>query len=447
MTRDPSELDIGDVFQERYEVRGELGFGDRKRTYLAFDTKMDREVALSVVRPDADPSDPEATEREAKVLGRIGSNDNIVSLYDYEVGTTPEYMVFEYLSGGTLAERLQATGPQPLDAVLRLGRQVGRGLAHLHAQGLIHRDISPANIWLDGRGEAHLGDFDSAVGLDDVEVRLPLTTNAFAAPEEAAGGPLDVRSDLFSLGGVLYCLATGTERVESMELLSRRTDLPTSYGDLVEALLEKDPDSRPESAEDVLDSLAAIRQASNLGALLRQDESNELEFKASLYHLYGPLPESYQKRLEQPDWTLERCENALREDVQRGAAKSIAAFLNTNGGTLVIGVSDRDHEVLGIETDYDYLTMGKDADGWLQQFQQLISSTLQAETWNSIRVALVQHRGATVAVVSCPRRDVDTWFGRPGKEVFFIRGPNGTEELTGPGLVKFVREHWMSGAG
>jgi serine/threonine protein kinase len=126
-----TELEPGEVFAGRYKIRQLLGQGDRKRTYLAFDEKMDRLVAVSFVRPEAARVDPEGTEREAKVLGRIGRHVNIVSLYDFDIDEdgTVEYMVFEYLSGGTLAEYLKNTDRRSLDEVLRLGRQLSRGLA------------------------------------------------------------------------------------------------------------------------------------------------------------------------------------------------------------------------------------------------------------------------------------------------------------------------------
>jgi eukaryotic-like serine/threonine-protein kinase len=140
-----AELAPGEVFAGRYEVQRFLGEGDRKRTYLARDAKMDRLVAVSLVKPEAVLCDPDGTEREAKVLGRIGSNANIVSLHDYEIGSdgSVQYIVFQYLGGGTLAEYLRAAGQLSLDEVLRLGRQLCRGLSHLHKGGLIHRDVSP----------------------------------------------------------------------------------------------------------------------------------------------------------------------------------------------------------------------------------------------------------------------------------------------------------------
>src|SRR5712691_6531820 len=239
----PCELVPSELFAERYEIQRVLGEGDRKRTYLARDAKMDRLVALSVVKPDAMLSDPEGTEREAKILGRIGSHSNIVSLYDYVIDPArpAEFMVFEYLEGGTLADYLRRAGSLDVEDVLRIGRQLCRGLAHLHSRGLVHRDVSPMNVWLDERREAHLGDFDSAITIEAASLdRRPITTNAFAAPEERAGKPIDVRSDLFSLGGVLYAMATGDELPGNPVVLrSRRPDLPSSFVDLITSLLSE----------------------------------------------------------------------------------------------------------------------------------------------------------------------------------------------------------------
>ena len=209
---------------------------------------MDRLVAISFVKPEAARDDPEGTEREAKVLGRIGRHANIVSLYDYDIDEdgTVEYMVFEYLSGGTLAEYLKDTDKRSLDEVLRLGRQLSHGLAHLHGRGLIHRDVSPQNVWLDEHHVAHLGDFDSAIPATGADDLRPVTTNSFAAPEEQEGRSLDERSDLYSLGGILYVAATGADRPGDAGLLRvLRPDFPSAFGDLTAELLSESPEDRP----------------------------------------------------------------------------------------------------------------------------------------------------------------------------------------------------------
>ena len=399
------ELEPGDVFAKRYEIQRPLGEGDRKRTYLALDKKMDRLVAISFVKPEAAREDPEGTEREAKVLGRIGRNANIVSLYDYDIDAdgSVEYMVFEYLSGGTLAEYSRETGKRSLDEILRLGRQLCRGLAHLHKRGLIHRDVSPENVWLDERHEAHLGDFDSAIPTTGADDLRPITTNSFAAPEELKGGSLDKRSDLYSLGGILYVAATGARSPGEVGLLrAQRPDLPSAFGDLIAELLSESPDDRPADAEAVLERLNEIRYTSNIEALISSGESDKIEFKSSLHHPYGPLPPDPQKlhRLGQ-----ERDQKILRKSI----TKTIAAFLNSEGGTLLIGVGDSG-TVLGIEPDFEYLKQGKqDADGWLLSLQDVIINALGAEVWNAVRVSLVPHGTQTVAVVSCPPRTTETW--------------------------------------
>ena len=431
-----AELEPGEVFARRYEVQRLLGEGDRKRTYLARDTKMNRLVAVSIVKPDAVLSDPEGTEREAKVLGRIGEHDNIVSLYDYELGGggSVQYMVFEYLSGGTLTEYLREAGQLSLDDILRLGRQLCRGLSHLHKRDLIHRDVSPDNVWLDDRHVAHLGDFDSAITATDTGDLRPITTGAFAAPEEREGRSLDARSDLFSLGGVLHVVVTGAHRPEDLRLLrSQRPNLPAAFRDLVTSLLSESPDDRPPDAESVLQRLDEIRYASNVDALIGAGESDTIEFKSSLHHLYGPLLPELQPALVPKE---------VRRQLQKAVTKTIAAFLNTSGGTLLIGVDDSG-TVLGVEPDFEYCKSGKrNADGWLLSLKDVIIKALSSDVWSAIHVSLEPHGQETVAVIHCPPRTSQTWHREDGGERFYIRASNATEELTGRSLVRYSSEHW-----
>jgi serine/threonine protein kinase len=441
-----AELEPGEVFAGRYEVRRLLGEGGRKRTYLARDTKMNRLVAVSLVKPEGVLADPEGTEREAKVLGRIGEHDNIVSLYDYEINIdrSVQYMVFEYLGGGTLTEYLQESGQRSLYDILRLGRQLCRGLSHLHKGGLIHRDVSADNVWLDERHVAHLGDFDSAITGADAGPGgpRPITTGMFAAPEEREGRSLDVRSDLFSLGGVLYFVATGARPGGVGLLRSRRPDLPSSFGDLVASLLSGSPDDRPQDAESVLQRLDEIRSTSNIDALIAAGESDNIEFKSSLHHLYGPLPPEQLAKLELGKVRPQQAQREAQKAIQTAVTKTIAAFLNTSGGTLLIGVDDSG-TVLGIEPDFEYLQRGKqNADRWLSSLKDVIINALGPDVLSAINVSLVPHKQKTVAVVRCPRRTSQTWHKGDGGERFYIRAPNATAELTGRSLVRYIREHW-----
>jgi hypothetical protein len=152
------------VYAQRYRVVRLLGKGERKRTYLAWDMKGRRQVALAIV---TDGTDPGATQREAEILGPVHQHPGIVTLYDFEAEPGRQYMVFEYLAGGELGEHCRYLASQgvrmPLPEFFRLARQLCRALSHIHDHGIVHRDVSMSNIWLDERGEAHLGDFDTAV--------------------------------------------------------------------------------------------------------------------------------------------------------------------------------------------------------------------------------------------------------------------------------------------
>ncbi len=153
---------------------------------------MHRDVALALLRPESIAADPDAAENETKVLGAIGRHESVARLWDRDPDSDPQYIVFEYLPGGTLAEYLADTnygqGVVPVEDLLRLGRQLSRALSHLHRRGIVHRHLCPANVWLDERQGAHLGDFDTAILIDDAPRTLrPLTNQAHASPEELAG--------------------------------------------------------------------------------------------------------------------------------------------------------------------------------------------------------------------------------------------------------------------
>lgn len=441
---DLAQLNTGDVFGGRYVIERVLGEGDRKKTYLANDTKMERLVALSFVKPDAVLSDPAGTEREAKVLGRIGSHANIVSLYDFEISAdgSAQHMIFEYLSGGTLGSYLKSAGPMPLDALLRLGRQLCRGLSHLHGRGLIHRDISPENIWLDERLVAHLGDFDSAVTTGTDVGLLPITTGSYASPEELAGHPVDARSDLYSLGGVLHVAATGERHPGDMSWLSSRADLPTALAELIAALLAEQPTDRPREATAVLRLLDQVRRTSNVGSLIAAGEGDKAEFKSSLHHPHEALPDDLMSRVEVGRLDQAQAWKEVQKRLNHSVTKTLAAFLNSSGGTLLIGVGDSG-VVLGIEADYSHLPRAKqDQDGWLLSLRDIVNKALGEEVWSLIQVSVVQHEQSPVGVIECPPRSTETWLNENGKDIFYIRASSATHSLQGPKLTRYVRERW-----
>lgn len=275
-----SDPHAGVAFAGRYRIIELLGEGDRKRTYLALDTNLERKVALSLIKPEAAQSDPAGTKREVEILCQTGSHDNIVTLYDSGVFRGTEYLVLEFLSGGTLRDYLDKMSRQnrhvPAADVMRFGRQMARALSQVHGRGLIHRDIAPANIWLDERQVAHLGDFDSAtrIGAAQDPQTMPPTTEAYASPELLAAAHVDERSDLYSLGAVLYELTTG-RRPEPDAVTGIIPPPPIGQGvpsalvAIIRRLLAERPDDRPASADEVLKALksAGTTQADEAGFL------------------------------------------------------------------------------------------------------------------------------------------------------------------------------------
>jgi serine/threonine protein kinase len=312
-----ASLSVGSLFADRYRVDGTLGKGERKETFLAWDIKASRHVALSVVvRED----DLRATRQEVEMLGKAGPHDNIVTLYDFDLESVPHYLVFEYLSGGQLRDHCRAMRSEnremPLADVFRIARQLCRALAQMHERGVIHRDISTTNIWLDERRVAHLGDFDTAISLEDAAAGggSSPTTEGYPAPELLAGAPQDTRADIYSLGAVLHELLVGvrprkaSDPYATVDPPSRsRHDVPSSLDALVLSMLASDRADRPTGAQEVLGMLREIEATANLVSLLANGENDTVEFKQTLR------------------WDVNLAEN--NDDLLRASVKTVGAFL------------------------------------------------------------------------------------------------------------------------
>jgi hypothetical protein len=334
--RPEPDVKAGALFAGRYKILGPLGEGDHKRTYLAEDTVLSRKVALAL-RKETGECAPSRTMQEWQILAQTGNNENIVTLHDRGTCDGTDYMVFVYLAGGTLGDyfrkRAKKDEPFSTDEIMKLGRQLARALSHVHKNGLIHRDVAPANVWLDERLEARLGDFDSAIGRDAAQDgdAQPVTTEGYAAPEQVAGGQADERSDLYSLGAVLYEAATfqrppGTGDAETAKSLAAlRPDLPRKLVTVIRRLLAQAPENRPTSADEVVDTLRPARNP------LDSDEAwiSTLPFPlASILWLYLAEPEPGAK----VDFLLKFFEGLAQftATVLLSACKSDHAFFEKN---------------------------------------------------------------------------------------------------------------------
>jgi serine/threonine protein kinase len=260
-----------------------LGKGGMGFVFRAEDLALLRPVALKVMNPQAYGTGDGGQRflREARIMAAI-KHDHLVTVYQAGQEGAVYYLAMELLEGETIGDFIRRTGPCGTAEVLRLGRETAQGLAAVHRHGLIHRDIKPTNIWLEAAGgRVKILDFGLARFVHE-DARLTqsgavLGTPSFMSPEQARCVALDARSDLFSLGCVMYCLCIGKPPFEADSVMGVLTALavdhprpvhelnpalPRELGELIIDLLAKDPAHRPATAEAVVERLQQIEARS-----------------------------------------------------------------------------------------------------------------------------------------------------------------------------------------
>jgi hypothetical protein len=267
-----------------YDIRREIGRGGMGLVFEGFDPALRRTVAVKVLSPLALASDEARGRflREARSAAAL-QHDNIVTVHAVDEANGVPFLVMQHVAGESLADQLDREGRLPFADVVRIGVQVARGLAAAHAKGLVHRDIKPANILLEeGTGRARLADFGLARAVGDASLTatgVVAGTPEFMSPEQATGAAVDARSDLFSLGAVLYAAFTGASpfRGESPFLTLQRVrdqeavplgqvdpSLPEWFCAVIDRLLKKDPADRIPSAVELAELLERSRSAATL---------------------------------------------------------------------------------------------------------------------------------------------------------------------------------------
>src|SRR5215813_4757119 len=273
-----------------YEVLSTLGSGGMAEVYRARDTRLGRDIALEVVN-EALAGDPELLrrfEQEARLAGSL-NHPNLVAVYDFGIHEGAPYFITELLKGESLRQRL-SRGRIPVDTALEWGAQLAQGLAAAHAQGVVHRDVKPENVFVTSDGHVKLLDFGIAKlveasraegphGLLD-ETVTPVSeptrtgaiigTPAYMSPEQVRGEPVDARTDIFSLGTVLYEMLSGRRPFAGGSLVetghailhdepARLENVPAPVDQLVRRCLAKDPEGRIQSARDLAFALQILR--------------------------------------------------------------------------------------------------------------------------------------------------------------------------------------------
>lgn len=295
-----------------YRVLDKLGSGGMGVVYRAEDTRLGREVALKTLPPDVakDPQMVERLVREARSASSL-NHPNICTIHEVDEADGHHFITMELLQGQNLRERI-SEGPIPTNDLIRIGIQVADALDAAHKKGIVHRDIKPANVFLTSRGEAKVLDFGlakaegqqqqkaavaagtddgataagvTAAGVTAVGVNVARThltssgqtvgTVAYMSPEQARGQKLDARSDLFSLGVVLYEMSTGTLPFtgrttalvfdsilnrDPVPLANFNSGVPPAFSNVVSKLLEKDCRLRYQSASDVVADLRRLQR-------------------------------------------------------------------------------------------------------------------------------------------------------------------------------------------
>src|SRR5436853_2011577 len=273
-----SDTLLNTLFDGRYRILRKLGTGGMANVYLAEDEVLGRRVAIKILndRHAGDDQFVERFRREAKNAAGL-SHPNIVSIYDRGEAEGTYYIATEYAAGRSLKELIVSRGPAPVNVAVEYARQILSALRFAHRHGIVHRDIKPHNVLVDGEGRVKVTDFGIArAGASQMtEAGSIVGTAQYLSPEQARGSGVDQRSDLYSLGVVLYELLTGTvpfsgdTPVEiAMKHLSqtpeppsaKRADVPRDLDLIVLRALAKDPAERYQSAEEMDADLARVQR-------------------------------------------------------------------------------------------------------------------------------------------------------------------------------------------
>jgi serine/threonine-protein kinase len=276
MTMSSSDTLIGRTFDTRYVIERKLGSGGMADVYLAEDQELGRRVALKLLddRHAADEQFVERFRREAQSAAGL-NHPSIVSIFDRGYAEGTYYIAMEYLDGRTLKELLVKNGPTPVPIAIDYARQILGALAFAHRNGIVHRDIKPHNIVVGSDGRLKVTDFGIArSGASQMtEAGSIVGTAQYLSPEQARGAPVDPRSDIYSLGVVLYEMLTGkvpfsgdTPVEIAMKHLSQvpelpsqlRSNIPHDLDAVVMRALAKDPEQRYASAEEMDADLARV---------------------------------------------------------------------------------------------------------------------------------------------------------------------------------------------
>ncbi len=265
----------------RYRVKKKLGEGGKKKVYLVTDTVLDRDVAFALIKTEnLDEDARKRVTREAQAMAKLGDHPNIMTIHDMGEEKGQPFIVIPEMSGGDVEALIEKVPEHrlPLEQAINISKSVCLGLEFAHSKGIVHRDIKPGNVWMSEDGTVKIGDFGLAMVTDVSRLThegMMVGTVSYMPPEQAMGGEITSKADLYSLGAMLYEMVTGRPPFvgdDSIAIIGghintppvsptwHRSDLPPSLETLILQLLEKDPEKRPTSAKDVYNALESIEK-------------------------------------------------------------------------------------------------------------------------------------------------------------------------------------------
>jgi serine/threonine-protein kinase len=265
---------IGTVLSARYRLESKLGSGGMSTVYLAKDETLERMVAVKVLHGEISdqPDQIERFRREARAVAQL-SHPNVVAVIDAGEDSGHPYIVFEYVEGETLKQRIDRLGKLPVDEAVAYAIEIGRGLQLAHARQLVHRDVKPQNVLIDSEGRAKVTDFGIARSLESdglTKTGRVLGTTDYVSPEQAMGQDVDARSDVYSLAVLLYEMLTGKVPFEAETLVGvamkhvnepmpnvqqRRPEVSSAVAAAIERATDKEPRRRYEDMAGMLSDL------------------------------------------------------------------------------------------------------------------------------------------------------------------------------------------------
>jgi len=273
------KLTTGSTFAGRYQIIEELGKGGMGKVYRAVDKKLNEEVALKLIKPEI-ASDKKTIGRfsnELKLARKI-SHRNVSRMYELMEEEGMHFITMEYVPGEDLKSFIRRAGPLSAGKTIFIAKQVCEGLVEAHRLGVVHRDLKPQNIMIDKQGNAHIMDFGIAHSLEVkglTEAGMLIGTPDYMSPEQAQAEEIDNRSDIYSLGVVLYEMVTGRVPFEGKTAISiamkHKTEIPIAPRELnsqiseeINAIilrcLEKDKENRFRTVEELLAELRAVEE-------------------------------------------------------------------------------------------------------------------------------------------------------------------------------------------